>query len=64
MTLDFIHLLIKEKMPLCLIRCYIYCLQVVGKVPSQTTMGFLFDDPSQPKDVGEVAKIFLGMALT
>ena len=64
MTLDFIHLLISKKKPLCLIRCYIYCLQVVGKVPSQKTMGLGFDDPSKPKDVVEVAKIFLGMALT
>ncbi|XP_068737683.1 uncharacterized protein [Montipora capricornis] len=32
--------------------------KVVGKVASQTTMGFVVDDPSKPKDVGEAAKIF------
>lgn len=41
-----------------MIRYYIYCLQVVGKVASQTTMGFLADDHSKPKDVQEGAKIF------
>lgn len=32
--------------------------KVTGKVASQTTMGFVIDDPTRPQDVGEAAKKF------
>lgn len=32
--------------------------QVSGRVASQTTMGYVIDDPTKPQDVGEAAKKF------
>ena len=38
----------------------LFCIfKVTDKIASQTTMGFVIDDPTKPHDVGEAAKKFL-----